>query len=68
MGENGRDITAEKTKATNLHIQVNGLTTQLNTAKDSLKAFEGVDVADLKRPMHHQASGPAGRSGRQFRL
>ena len=48
MGENGRDITAEKTKATNLQIQVNGLTTQLNTAKDSLKAFEGVDVADLK--------------------
>ena len=43
MGENGRDITAEKTKATNLQIQVNGLTTQLNTAKDSLKAFEGVD-------------------------
>ena len=27
---------------------MNGLTTQLNTAKDSLKAFEGVDVADLK--------------------
>ena len=26
MGENGRDITAEKTKATNLQIQVNGLT------------------------------------------
>ena len=48
MGENGRDITAEKTKVTNLQIQVNGLTTQLNTAKDSLKAFEGVDVADLK--------------------
>ena len=55
MGENGRDITAEKTKATNLQIQVNGLTTQLNTAnaqlktaQDGLKAFEGVDVADLK--------------------
>lgn len=37
MGENSRDITAEKTKAANLQIQVNGLTTQLNTAKDSLK-------------------------------
>lgn len=48
MGENGRDITAEKTKATNLQTQVNDLTTQLNTAKDGLKAFEGVDVADLK--------------------
>lgn len=59
MGENGRDITAEKTKATNLQIQVNGLTTQLNTAKDSLKAFEGVDVADLKGQITKlQASWP----------
>lgn len=48
MGENGRDITAEKTKVANLQTQVNDLTTQLNTAKDGLKAFEGVDVADLK--------------------
>ena len=64
MGENGRDITAEKTRAANLQTQVNDLTTQLNTqlnthlntqlntqlntAKDGLKAFEGVDVADLK--------------------
>lgn len=48
MGENGRDVTAEKTKAAGLQTQVNDLTTQLNTAKDGLKAFEGVDVADLK--------------------
>ena len=48
MDENGRDVTAEKTKAANLQTQVNDLTTQLNTAKDGLKAFEGVDVADLK--------------------
>ena len=48
MGENGRDVNAEKTKAANLQTQVNDLTTQLNTAKDGLKAFEGVDVADLK--------------------
>ena len=41
MGENGRDVTAEKTKAANLQTQVNELTTQL-------KAFEGVDVNDLK--------------------
>lgn len=38
MGENGRDVTAEKTKAASLQ----------GTAKDGLKAFEGVDVADLK--------------------
>lgn len=48
MGENGRDVTAEKTKSANLQAQVTDLTTQLNTAKDGLKAFEGVDVNDLK--------------------
>ena len=48
MGENGRDVTAEKTKAANLQTQVNDLTKQLTTAKDGLTAFEGVDVADLK--------------------
>lgn len=48
MGENGRDVTAEKTRAANLQSQVNDLTAQLTTAKDGLKAFEGVDVADLK--------------------
>lgn len=59
MGENGRDITAEKTRAANLQTQVNDLTTQLNTAKDGLKAFEGVDVADLKGQITKlQASWP----------
>lgn len=48
MGENGRDVTAEKTKSANLQAQVTDLTAQLNTAKDGLKAFEGVDVNDLK--------------------
>ena len=48
MGENGRDVTAEKTKAASLQTQVNDLTKQLTTAKDGLKTFEGVDVADLK--------------------
>lgn len=48
MGENGKEINAEKNKATGLQGQVEELTTQLNTAKEGLKAFEGVDVADLK--------------------
>lgn len=48
MGENGRDVTAEKTKATTLQGQVTELTQQLATAKEGLKAFEGVDVASLK--------------------
>lgn len=48
MGENGRDITAEKTKAAGLQDQVKDLNAQLSTAKEGLKAFEGVDVAELK--------------------
>lgn len=48
MGENGRDITAEKTKAAGLQDQVKDLSAQLSTAKEGLKAFEGVDVAELK--------------------
>ena len=41
MAENGKDVQREKDKAA-------GLKTQLDTAKESLKAFEGVDVADLQ--------------------
>ena len=37
MGENGRDITAEKTKATNLQIQVNGLTTDVDKRQPTRK-------------------------------
>ena len=48
MGENGKDVTAEKNKASGLQSQVDNLTTQLQTAQDGLKAFEGVDVAQLQ--------------------
>lgn len=41
MAENGKDINREKTKA-------DGYKTQLDEAKTSLKAFEGVDVKDLQ--------------------
>ena len=41
LAENGRDIEALKTEKDNL-------STQLQTAKDGLKAFEGVDVKDLQ--------------------
>lgn len=41
MGENGKDIEREKAKA-------DGYKTQLDAAKDSLKAFDGVDVKDLQ--------------------
>lgn len=41
MAENGKDINREKTKA-------EGYKTQLDEAKTSLKAFDGVDVKDLQ--------------------
>ena len=41
LAENGRDIEAIKAENDNLK-------TQLQTAKDGLKAFEGVDVKDLQ--------------------
>ena len=39
MGENGRDVTAERKKADGLQAQVDSLTTQVATAQDGLKAF-----------------------------
>jgi uncharacterized phage infection (PIP) family protein YhgE len=48
MAQNGADVNAEKGKATQLQSQVDTLTAQLQTAQDGLKAFEGVDVADLQ--------------------
>lgn len=41
MAENGKDINREKNRA-------DGYKTQLDEAKSSLKAFEGVDVKDLQ--------------------
>lgn len=41
MAENGKDINREKQKA-------EGYKTQLDTAKETLKGFEGVNVADLQ--------------------
>ena len=46
MGEHGRDVTAEKTRATNLQAQVDTLTGQLQTAQDGLKAFEVAQPGD----------------------
>lgn len=41
MAENGKDVKREKDKA-------DSYKTQLDTAKESLKAFDGVDVAELR--------------------
>ena len=41
MAENGKDINREKQRA-------EGYKTQLDTARETLKGFEGVNVADLQ--------------------
>ena len=44
MAENGRDVQAEQAK----YADYDSIKEQLQTAKDGLKAFEGVDVAQLQ--------------------
>lgn len=48
MGENGKDVNAEKTKATNLQTQLDNANTQLKTAQEGLEKFKGVDVDKLQ--------------------
>jgi NAD(P)H-dependent FMN reductase len=48
MDENGKDVTREKSAAATLQTQLNEATAQLKTAQDGLKAFEGVNVAELQ--------------------
>lgn len=48
MNENGNDVTREKNTAKQLQEQLDNVQGQLKTAQDSLAAFDGVDVADLK--------------------
>lgn len=48
MNENGADINREKSRADDLQSQLNTANTQLQTAQNGLKAFEGVDVQELQ--------------------
>lgn len=48
MDENGKDINREKSRADGLQSQLDTANTQLKTAQDGLKAFEGVDVKELQ--------------------
>jgi hypothetical protein len=48
MDENGKDVTREKTTASQLQTQLNEANAQLKTAQDGLKAFEGVNVSELQ--------------------
>ena len=64
MQENGADINREKSAATALQTQLDNANSQLKTAQDGLKAFDGVDVAGLqeqvtklKADMKAQAEG-----------
>lgn len=48
MNENGNDVTREKNAAKKLQDQLDNAQAQLKTAQDGLKAFDGVDVANLQ--------------------
>lgn len=48
MNENGNDVTREKNAAKQLQGQLDNAQAQLRTAQDGLKAFDGVNVADLQ--------------------
>ena len=48
MDENGADINREKGKAADLQKQLDTANAQLSDVQDKLKAFDGVDVAQLK--------------------
>ena len=69
MGENGRDVTAERKKADGLQAQVDSLTAQVATAQDGLKAFgehkpedfvaAQQQITQLQQQMKEQADGYA---------
>ena len=48
MNENGRDVQREKNTAATLQTQLDEANRQLTTAQDGLKAFEGVNVDELR--------------------
>ncbi len=48
MNENGRDVQREKNTAVTLQTQLDEANRQLTTAQDGLKAFEGVNVDELR--------------------
>lgn len=48
MDENGADINREKAKAADLQKQLDTANAQLSDVQEKLKAFDGVDVAELR--------------------
>lgn len=48
FAENGKDIKGEQDKLEPMKTQIEDLTSQLTTAKDTLKSFDGVDVKELQ--------------------
>lgn len=49
MTENGKDIVAEKAKTTKAEGERDNYKSQLDTTKESLGKFDGVDVEALKK-------------------
>ena len=48
MKENGIDIAAEQKKASKIEAERDNYKSQLDTAQEALKGFDGVDVGELK--------------------
>jgi len=49
MGENGKDIEAQKNTVTNLTTERDGLKTQLDTATKEIKSYKDMDVEGIKQ-------------------
>lgn len=49
MAENGKDIEAQKNTVTQLTTERDGLKTQLETAKTTIKSYEDMDVEKIKQ-------------------
>lgn len=58
MAENGKDIAAEKAKTTKAEGERDNYKSQLDTTKESLGKFDGVDVEALKKQITDLQSDP----------
>lgn len=51
MAENGKDLNALKSQNAALTTERDGLKSQLQTAQDTLKGFEGIDLEKIKKDL-----------------
>ena len=68
MDENGADINREKAKVEAVQKQLDTATGQLATVQDKLKAFDGIDVEQLRGESDRQAAPGDRRPERRLGL